>query len=63
MIRRSDNEIRNKVMRGVKFQQMKRQLLHDFMRKQKEKILNERNVRGAIVFDFRLESIRDKGPI
>lgn len=40
MISREDNEIRNNVMRKVKFEQIKRQKLRNFMREAKEKVLN-----------------------
>jgi hypothetical protein len=42
MISREDNEIRNNVMRKVKFEQIKRQKLRNFMREAKEKVLNQR---------------------
>ena len=43
MINPKDNHDRNQVMRSIKFEQMKRRWLHDFLRTQKENILRDRN--------------------
>ena len=42
MINPKDNDTRNQIMQKVKFEQLKRRCLHDFMRKTREEILKER---------------------
>ena len=42
MINQEDNAIRNQVMRSVKFEQLKRRCLHDFMRQKKKEILDSK---------------------
>jgi hypothetical protein len=44
MISDHDNEIRNQIMRSVKNKQMKRQLLHDFIRQEKIRLRINRQV-------------------
>ena len=42
MISSEDNETRNTIMRKVKFEQIKRQKLRNFMREAKKTVLNQR---------------------
>ena len=42
MISKQDNEIRNNVMRKVKFEQIKRQKLRNFMREAKANVIRDR---------------------
>lgn len=41
MMNPRDNDTRNQIMQKVKFEQLKRRCLHDFMRKTREEILKE----------------------
>lgn len=47
MIEKDCNEERNKIMRRLKFQQMKKHKLVEFKRKEREKIIKERNPAGT----------------
>jgi len=42
MIDPKNNEIRNKVMQKIKYEQVKRRVLHDFSRKAKESLIKQR---------------------
>ena len=42
MIDNKHNDIRNEVMKKVKFEQLKRRCLHDFLRKAREDLINQR---------------------
>jgi uncharacterized protein YnzC (UPF0291/DUF896 family) len=47
MIDQKHNEIRNEVMQKVKFEQLKKRCLHDFMRKTREELIRKRASAGA----------------
>ena len=42
MIAKEDNDTRNNIMRKVKFEQIKRKTLRNFMREAKKNVLNQR---------------------
>ena len=46
MIDDKHNNMRNEVMKKVKFEQLKRRCLHDFMRKAREDIVSQRVNKG-----------------
>jgi len=50
MIDDKHNNMRNEVMEKVKFEQLKRRCLHDFMRKAREDIVSQRIKKGPTTF-------------
>lgn len=50
MIDDKHNNMRNEVMKKVKFEQLKRRCLHDFMRKAREDIVSQRIKKGPAMF-------------
>jgi len=42
MIKQKDNMLRNKIMQNVKYEQLKKRNLHDFVRKAREDIIKSR---------------------
>ena len=60
MLSESDNQTRNLVMQKIKFEQMKRSKLREFMRKAKDDILDKREKDDDEDEDIRNESLEQK---